>query len=97
MNNSVTKTEAAETFYHLVSPNLPPFCQGTACFVARHLNPWRFSQAEAQSSRLKPGELFSTFHSPDLFLNKVTGPHRDSQVKTPEYKLTAVHIEAAGT
>jgi len=48
-------------------------------------------------ARLKPGELFSTFHSPEYFLNKVTGPHRDSQVKTPEYKVTAVHVEAAGT
>jgi len=48
----VTKTEAVETFYHLAGSSLPPFCQGTACFVARHLNPGRFSQAEAQSSRL---------------------------------------------
>lgn len=43
--------------------------------------------------RVKPGELFSTFHSPALFLNKVTGPHRDRRVKTPEYKVTAVRIE----
>jgi len=42
---------------------------------------------------VKPGELFSVFHSPALFLNKVTGPHRDWRVKTPEYKATAVRIE----
>jgi len=42
---------------------------------------------------VKPGELFSTFHSPTLFLSKVTGPHLDRRVKTPEYKVTAVRIE----
>jgi len=52
VNNSVTKAEAAETFYHLSGPNLPPVCQGTACFVARHLNPERFLHAETQSPRL---------------------------------------------
>ncbi|MFO1464381.1 MAG: formate dehydrogenase subunit alpha [bacterium] len=45
--------------------------------------------------RVKPGELFATFHSPEFFLNRVTGPQRDNQVKTPEYKVTAVRLEAA--
>jgi predicted molibdopterin-dependent oxidoreductase YjgC len=42
---------------------------------------------------MKPGELFATFHDPAVFLNDVTGPHRDSTVGTPEYKITAVRIE----
>jgi formate dehydrogenase major subunit len=40
-----------------------------------------------------PGELFATFHTADVFLNYLTGPHRDKFVHTPEYKLTAVRIE----
>jgi formate dehydrogenase major subunit len=44
---------------------------------------------------LRPGELFATFHTPEFFLNRVTGPHRDKDVSTPEYKVTAVHLEKA--
>ncbi|WP_348268821.1 formate dehydrogenase subunit alpha [Edaphobacter paludis] len=40
-----------------------------------------------------PGELFASFHTPHVFLNFLTGPHRDKFVDTPEYKLTAVRIE----
>jgi formate dehydrogenase major subunit len=42
------------------------------------------------------GQLFATFQSPDVFLNALTGPHRDPIVGTPEYKVTAVRIERAG-
>jgi formate dehydrogenase major subunit len=42
---------------------------------------------------VRPGELFATFHTPEVFLNYVTSPHRDHFVSTPEYKVTAVHIE----
>jgi formate dehydrogenase major subunit len=42
---------------------------------------------------LKTGELFATFHTAETSLNHVTSPHRDSYVKTPEYKITAVRIE----
>jgi formate dehydrogenase major subunit len=42
---------------------------------------------------VKPGELFATFHTADVFLNRVTSPHRDRYVKSPEYKVTAVRIE----
>ncbi|MFO1464382.1 MAG: NADH-ubiquinone oxidoreductase-F iron-sulfur binding region domain-containing protein [bacterium] len=52
MKGNLTKLEAAETFYHLAGPSLPPYCQGIACFVARHLRPERFAQAEAQTPRL---------------------------------------------
>ena len=43
--------------------------------------------------RVKPGELFATFHDATVFLNRVTSPHRDRYVKSPEYKVTAVRIE----
>ena len=45
------------------------------------------------TSAVKPGELFTTFHTSEVFLNRVTGPHRDRFVQTPEYKVTAVRIK----
>lgn len=45
------------------------------------------------TSSVKPGDLFATFHTAEVFLNRVTSPHRDRHVKTPEYKITAVRIE----
>ena len=45
------------------------------------------------TSTVKPGELFATFHTPEVFLNRLTSHHRDRYVKTPEYKITAVQIE----
>ena len=45
------------------------------------------------SSTVKPGELFATFHSPEIFLNRLTGPHRDELVDAPEYKVTAVRVD----
>jgi formate dehydrogenase major subunit len=42
---------------------------------------------------LKPGELFSTFHTTHAFLNRVTGVERDRFVDTPEYKVVAVNVE----
>jgi formate dehydrogenase major subunit len=44
------------------------------------------------STSLRAGELFATFNDPLVFLNLVTGPHRDEYVDTPEYKVTAVNI-----
>jgi formate dehydrogenase major subunit len=41
---------------------------------------------------VKPGELFATFHTANVFLNYVTSLHRDSYVKAPEYKVTAVRL-----
>ncbi|MFY9611477.1 MAG: formate dehydrogenase subunit alpha [Blastocatellia bacterium] len=46
------------------------------------------------SESLRAGELFATFNDPSVFLNMVTGPNRDDYVDTPEYKVTAVRIEA---
>jgi formate dehydrogenase major subunit len=45
------------------------------------------------TSDVKPGELFATFHFPEIFLNHVTGPVRDRTTLTPEYKVTAVLVE----
>ena len=45
------------------------------------------------TSTVKPGELFATFHTAEVFLNSLTSPHRDRYVKSPEYKVTAVKIE----
>jgi formate dehydrogenase major subunit len=42
---------------------------------------------------VRAGELFATFQSPEVWVNRLTGPHRDGVVSTPEYKLTGVRIE----
>jgi len=47
----------------------------------------------ACSPWMKSGELFATFHEPGVFLNEVTGPHCDSVVGAPEFKITAVRLE----
>jgi formate dehydrogenase major subunit len=47
------------------------------------------------SSTVQSGELFATFHTAKVFLNRVTSPYRDRYVKSPEYKVTAVRIEPA--
>lgn len=45
------------------------------------------------SDRVKPGEVYTTFHSTRVFLNQITTSHRDRYTKTPEYKVTAVRID----
>ena len=45
--------------------------------------------------RVKPGELFATFHAAEVFLNHLTSPNRDHIVMTPEYKVVAVRLEKA--
>jgi formate dehydrogenase major subunit len=47
----------------------------------------------AIDSSLKTGEVFSTFSDNKIFINKITNPHQDSYVQTPEYKITAVRVE----
>ena len=44
---------------------------------------------------VKPGEPFATFHSVPAFVNQATGPGRDPQTGTPEYKVTAVSLRKA--
>jgi formate dehydrogenase major subunit len=43
--------------------------------------------------RIRTGELFTTFHDPKVFTNRVTSSCRDSIVDAAEYKVTAVRIE----
>jgi len=45
---------------------------------------------------LRPGEVFATFHTAEIFLNRVTSPQRDRYTETPEYKVTAVRLKAEG-
>ncbi|KVH78672.1 formate dehydrogenase [Burkholderia ubonensis] len=42
---------------------------------------------------LQAGQLFSTFHRPDLFVNRLTSPVRDRLVHAPEYKVAAVRVD----
>lgn len=46
--------------------------------------------------RLRPGQLFATFHEPASALNRLTSDVRDRRVGTPEYKVTAVRVEKIG-
>jgi formate dehydrogenase major subunit len=45
------------------------------------------------NAALKPGTLFATFHTAEVFLNNLTSPYRDKYTLTPEYKVTAVRVE----
>jgi len=41
---------------------------------------------------MRPGELFATFHTAEVFLNRLTGTAVDPITHTPEYKRTAVRL-----
>ena len=45
------------------------------------------------TDNVRHGELFATFHDPEILLNNITSPRRDRYVQAPEYKVTAVRIE----
>jgi formate dehydrogenase major subunit len=47
------------------------------------------------TTRVRSGELFATFSDPATFVNRVTGPQRDSRTHTPQYKVTAVRLDLA--
>jgi formate dehydrogenase major subunit len=47
----------------------------------------------AITDRMRPGELFATFTTANVFINRVTSPYRDGFTDTPEYKMTAVRLE----
>jgi formate dehydrogenase major subunit len=56
----------------------------------------RYGEVSIQAqitATVKAGELFTTFQSPEVFLNRLTGRNRDRFVHTPEYKVTAVRLE----
>lgn len=42
---------------------------------------------------VRRGELFTTFHTPLAFTNRVTSSHRDPVAGPPEYKVSAVALE----
>lgn len=42
---------------------------------------------------MQAGQLFGTFHRPDLYLDQFTSSGRDRLVRTPEYKAAAVRAE----
>jgi formate dehydrogenase major subunit len=46
------------------------------------------------SGAVSKGELFTTFHNPEIFLNRVTSSNRDRYTQAPEYKVTAVRVES---
>ena len=48
------------------------------------------------SNKVKPGVLFTTFHFPELMVNRVTSDEHDSETLCPEYKVVAVDFEACG-
>jgi formate dehydrogenase major subunit len=45
------------------------------------------------TTKVRRGELFCTFHATERKVNRITGPGRDPVTHTPEYKVTAVHLE----
>jgi formate dehydrogenase major subunit len=55
----------------------------------------RIELAVRLMDRIKSGELFTTFHHPGIFVNRVTSSVRDRLVDAPEYKLTAVRVLVA--
>jgi formate dehydrogenase major subunit len=58
----------------------------------------RYGEAELPvhlDAAMPPGVAFATFQDPAVRLNRLTGPHRDALVGTPEYKVTAVHVARA--
>ncbi|MCP4413837.1 MAG: formate dehydrogenase subunit alpha [Gammaproteobacteria bacterium] len=45
------------------------------------------------SEKVLPGILFTTFHFPEIMINRVTGDVHDEDTKCPEYKVVAVDFE----
>ncbi len=48
------------------------------------------------SPTVKPGEVFTTFHTAKVFINRVIGDRRDRLSGTPDYKVTAVRVKKVG-
>jgi formate dehydrogenase major subunit len=47
------------------------------------------------SEQVIPGVLFTTFHFPELMVNRITSDEVDSETMCPEYKVVAVDFEIA--
>ncbi|MDP9884486.1 formate dehydrogenase major subunit [Sinomonas atrocyanea] len=48
------------------------------------------------SDDIQPGQAFAAIHFPDAAVNGLTSPHVDEATGCPEYKVTAVRIQALG-
>jgi formate dehydrogenase major subunit len=48
-----------------------------------------------QSARVRPGELFTTFHFPETDVNSLLSSSADESSKCPEYKVSVVRVEDA--
>lgn len=71
---------------------------------ARHRRRWprersqplRRDRPVVPDQRAAPArQVFTTFSDPALPVNNLTGPGRDPETHTPEYKVTAVSVECA--
>jgi formate dehydrogenase alpha subunit len=63
---------------------------------ARVVSRWGAIEAPLRrSDRLLPGTCFLSFHHPTSHTNRLIGPQRDPESNCPEYKVTAVRVEAA--
>jgi predicted molibdopterin-dependent oxidoreductase YjgC len=45
------------------------------------------------SDRMRPGELFTSFHFPDSDVDSLLSSSADESSKCPEYKVSAVRVE----
>jgi formate dehydrogenase major subunit len=48
------------------------------------------------SDEVKPGILYTTFHFPEILVNRITSDIMDSESMCPEYKVVAVDFEKVG-
>jgi formate dehydrogenase major subunit len=48
------------------------------------------------TDEVKPGILYTTFHFPELMINRLTGDGHDADTLCPEYKISAVDVEPVG-
>jgi hypothetical protein len=78
---SEREREHIDSFYHLLrEESAEQFCQGAACFVARHLNPDRWSEAVHRDQRVYClGNCFvAPAASSDAFRPKMESHSRES-------------------
>ena len=48
------------------------------------------------TTRVAPGNVFLSFHFPEVKTNLLTSGHADPLVSCPEYKVTAVDVRRVG-
>ncbi|HTL60662.1 MAG TPA: hypothetical protein VL261_03360, partial [Nitrospira sp.] len=47
----------------------------------------------SSSDRVRPGELFTSFHFPDTDVNSLLSSSADESSRCPEYKVSTVRVE----